>query len=52
MRNLAIGIERIHEYEKLFGECPILQKLFCDSYINMFRFWNKVHKEITKPGKY
>lgn len=50
LRDLAIQIERVAEYEALFGDCPNLQKLLCDSYINMFRFWNRIHKEITKPG--
>ncbi|KAJ7054052.1 hypothetical protein C8F01DRAFT_1325563 [Mycena amicta] len=45
LRVLQVQIQRISEYETLYGDSAMLQDLLCRSYINMFRFWSRVDKE-------
>lgn len=47
---VAHTLECIALHEQLFGDCDKMQRLLCDSYINLLRFWSKVHKELTRPG--
>ncbi|KAJ6488031.1 hypothetical protein C8R45DRAFT_264026 [Mycena sanguinolenta] len=47
---LTYQLQRINSYDTLYGEYPQLQELFCDSLINMLRFWNRVDKECDTTG--
>ncbi|KAK7047185.1 hypothetical protein VNI00_006851 [Paramarasmius palmivorus] len=48
LRSLAAEIQRITEYEDLYGESESMQALFYDSYINMLRFWSRVDRECDR----
>ncbi|KAI5116473.1 hypothetical protein M0805_001636 [Coniferiporia weirii] len=50
LRNMANELVRISEFEALFGDCTKLQEHLCKLYINMFRFWSRVYKELNQPG--
>ncbi|KAF7302928.1 hypothetical protein MKEN_01255200 [Mycena kentingensis (nom. inval.)] len=45
LRSLTTQIERLTDYEALYGDSDALQELFCQSYVNMLRFWCRVDKE-------
>ncbi|KAJ6601324.1 hypothetical protein DFH09DRAFT_560440 [Mycena vulgaris] len=45
LRALTRELERINDFEHLYGDSNTLQELFCNSYINMIRFWSRVDKE-------
>ncbi|KAJ6623171.1 hypothetical protein B0H10DRAFT_825470 [Mycena sp. CBHHK59/15] len=45
LRALASQLQRINDYESLYGDSDMLQELFCQSYVNMLRFWSRVDKE-------
>jgi len=45
---LTSQLERINEYESLYGDFAIMQDLLCKSYINMLRFWSRVDKECDR----
>lgn len=51
IRSLTSYLGRITQYEYLYGESPVLQKLLCDSYINILRFWSRVDKECDRSCK-
>ncbi|KAJ7266958.1 hypothetical protein B0H12DRAFT_1098958 [Mycena haematopus] len=42
---LTYQLQRINSYDKLYGDYKQLQELFCNSFINMLRFWSRVDKE-------
>jgi hypothetical protein len=44
MLQLADQISRIAEYEKLYASSAFVQKILCDSYVNILRFWYQVYK--------
>lgn len=48
LRSLTSELQRITEYEYLYGDSAILQDLLCKSYINMLRFWSRVDKECDR----
>ncbi|KAJ7893827.1 hypothetical protein B0H14DRAFT_3125690, partial [Mycena olivaceomarginata] len=45
---LTIQLNHINEYHYLYGNCDKLQELFCNSFINMLRFWSRVDKECNR----
>ncbi|KAJ7508570.1 hypothetical protein B0H11DRAFT_1965696 [Mycena galericulata] len=45
LRLLTTQLQRINDYENLYGDSEMLQDRFCDSYINILRFWSRVDKE-------
>ncbi|KAJ6601314.1 hypothetical protein DFH09DRAFT_1127428 [Mycena vulgaris] len=45
LRSLTSQLQRINDYDYLYGDSELLQELFCNSYINMIRFWSRVDKE-------
>ncbi|KAJ7762397.1 hypothetical protein DFH07DRAFT_814247 [Mycena maculata] len=45
LRLLTTQLQRINDYEYLYGDSDMLQNLFCSAYINILRFWSRVDKE-------
>ncbi|KAJ7349860.1 hypothetical protein DFH08DRAFT_742347 [Mycena albidolilacea] len=45
LRSLKVQLERINDYDYLYGDSEHLQELLCETYINMLRFWSRVDKE-------
>ncbi|KAJ7492122.1 hypothetical protein FB451DRAFT_1217062 [Mycena latifolia] len=45
LRLLTAQLQRINDYEYLYGDSEMLQGMLCNSYINMLRFWARVDKE-------
>ncbi|KAJ7642837.1 hypothetical protein B0H17DRAFT_1216337 [Mycena rosella] len=47
LRLLTTQLQRITDYEYLYGDSEMLQKMLCNSYINMLRFWSRTLIWIT-----
>ncbi|KAK0441847.1 hypothetical protein EV421DRAFT_1952359 [Armillaria borealis] len=45
LNDLRFEIERMVEYEDLYGSSENLRVLLCDSYMSLFRFWSAVEKQ-------
>ncbi|KAJ7606848.1 hypothetical protein FB45DRAFT_949292 [Roridomyces roridus] len=45
LRLLTAQIQRINDYEYLYGDSQTLQRLFCRAFTNIIRFWCRVDKE-------
>ncbi|KAF7302531.1 hypothetical protein HMN09_00887500 [Mycena chlorophos] len=48
--SLVSQLQRINMYDDLYGDSPDMQKLLCQSFINMLRFWSRVDKECNSYG--
>lgn len=48
---LTSQLQRINDYQDLYGDSELLQELFCNAYINMIRFWSRVDKECANCGQ-
>ncbi|KAJ7492169.1 hypothetical protein FB451DRAFT_519336 [Mycena latifolia] len=50
LRSLTGHLQRINDYQNLYGNSDRLQEMLCTSYINMLRFWSRVDKECDTCG--
>ncbi|KAH7104372.1 hypothetical protein BKA62DRAFT_504918 [Auriculariales sp. MPI-PUGE-AT-0066] len=50
LQALADQIQRITDYEDLYGDSDAMQRYFFCSYTNMIRFWHRVHKECHRSS--
>ncbi|PVF92590.1 hypothetical protein CPB86DRAFT_176028 [Serendipita vermifera] len=48
LTQLRNQIDRIKDYEDLYGDNPTLQDLLCRTYIDIIRFWARVFKECER----
>ncbi|KAI0747513.1 hypothetical protein C8Q74DRAFT_1442530 [Fomes fomentarius] len=44
-------LHKIHVYGCLFGQSPQLKKLLRKSYVDIFRFWDRVYQELYRRSK-
>lgn len=52
LRALTVMLQRISEYEDLYGDSTILQDLLCKTYVEIFRFWSRIDRECDQYGKW
>jgi hypothetical protein len=52
LNTLADQIQRITDYDDLYGDSESMQRFFFRSYTNMIRFWHRVHKECSRSRPY
>jgi len=50
LRSLRDQLEHITDHENLYGKDDKMQKLLCQSYFNIIRFWHRVDKECDNCG--
>ncbi|KAJ3892676.1 hypothetical protein GG344DRAFT_44866 [Lentinula edodes] len=50
LRALTVMLQRISEYEDLYGDSTILQDLLCKTYVEIFRFWSRIDRECDQYG--
>ncbi|KAG0704006.1 hypothetical protein DFH29DRAFT_1068311 [Suillus ampliporus] len=50
LRSLRDQLEHITDHENLYGKDERMQKLLCQSYFNIIRFWHRVDKECDNCG--
>ncbi|KAI0062760.1 hypothetical protein BV25DRAFT_1943480 [Artomyces pyxidatus] len=48
LRALADQLQRITDYEDLYGDSESMQRFLFRSYTNMIGFWHRVHQECTR----
>jgi 3-methyladenine DNA glycosylase AlkD len=52
LRLLTAQIQRINDYDYLYGDSEMLQNLFCRAFTNIIRFWCRVDKECDTCCEY
>ncbi|KAI9713539.1 MAG: hypothetical protein M1820_000921 [Bogoriella megaspora] len=48
LRGLKTQIERLTDYEDLYGDSTAMQGELSNSYINLLRFWHQINKECNR----
>ncbi|KAK0464302.1 uncharacterized protein EV420DRAFT_1637875 [Desarmillaria tabescens] len=45
LNSLSLELERMAEYESLYGDSENMRNLLCDSYMSVLRFWSAIEKQ-------
>lgn len=52
LASLGDDLKSMETYNRLFGSSLSLEDVFCKSYVDIFRFWSRVFRELLRNSSY